>query len=111
MDEFESVYDIADAGSRQRFVVRDEEGCPLIVHNCENATQGTAREILMPAVQRVEDAGYAVVLTVYDEIVCEVPEDFGSAEELAEIMSQSPGTWAEGWPIKVVPWEGFRYKK
>ncbi len=77
----------------------------------ENATQATAREILMPAVQRAEDAGYAVVLTVYDEIVCEVPEDFGSASELAEIMTQSPGDWAKNWPIKVVPWEGIRYRK
>lgn len=77
----------------------------------ENATQATAREILMPAVQRAEDAGYAVVLTVYDEIVCEVPENFGSAEELAEIMTEPPGDWAKNWPIKVVPWEGLRYKK
>jgi DNA polymerase len=77
----------------------------------ENATQATSREVLMPAVQRIEDAGYPVVLTVYDEIVCEVPEGFGSPEELAEIMQQPAGDWMSDWPIKVIPWEGARYKK
>jgi len=91
----------------------------------ENATQATAREIMEAAKQRVaaawdpllRECGYisheesCVVLSVYDEVVCEVPESFGSLEELAAIMVESAGEWADGWPIKVVPWSGERYKK
>ncbi len=77
----------------------------------ENATQATSREALVPAMKRVEAAGYIIILPVYDEIVCEVPEDFGSAEELVELMEVSPGTWAADWPITADAWEGARYKK
>ena len=77
----------------------------------ENAVQATSREILAPAVKRAEDAGYHVILTVYDEIVCEVPENFGSEKEFAEIMNECPGDWAKDWPIKVETWTGKRYRK
>lgn len=79
----------------------------------ENATQATAREILAHASLRVEAAGYPIILTVYDEIVTEPEIGFGSAEELAAIMSDGP-TWAHGWPIRVEAWEsgpGGRYRK
>ncbi len=77
----------------------------------ENATQATAREILVPAIQRAEDAGYKIILTMYDELVCEVPENFGSAEELTAIMTQPLPDWAADWPIRATAWEGKRYKK
>lgn len=77
----------------------------------ENATQATSREVLEVVKPAAEAKGYEIILSVYDEIVCEVPEDFGSAEELAEIMSTTTEPWFENWPIKVVPWEGNRYKK
>ena len=35
--------------------------------------------------QRVEAAGYPIVLHVHDEIICEVPEGFGSTEDLTRI--------------------------
>ena len=90
----------------------------------ENATQGTAREILEVAKQRVAELWYklllqsgylrsgetCIVLSVYDEIVVEVPKNFGSVEEMVEI-SQQPIDWAPGWPIKMVGWEGLVYKK
>ena len=81
----------------------------------ENAVQATSREILVPAMHRVRkewDIGKTpIILTVYDEIVCEVPEGFGSKKELEEIMAVSPGDWAAGWPISVDAWEGNRYRK
>jgi len=77
----------------------------------ENATQATSREVLAPATLRAQARGYNVILTVYDEIVCEVPKNFGSKEEFVEIMRQSPGKWADGWPINVDAWQGDRYKK
>ena len=111
MDGRRRVYDLADCGPRKRFVVRDGQGRPLIVHNCENATQATARQLLVPAMLRLRAAGYPIVLSVYDEIVAEPEDGFGSVEEFEEILKECPGDWAEGWPIGVDCWEGTRYKK
>lgn len=91
----------------------------------ENATQAASREILIPAMLRLEKYGYKVILSVYDEIVCEMPYGKGSAKELEEIMAESPGdwgdmlpkgsrynmNWARDYPIRVDAWEGERYKK
>lgn len=120
----ESVYDIANAGPNSRFVVRDKDGQPLIVHNCENLVQAVSREVLKEAMLRLaaeydpalRRAGAlasdesSIILTVYDEIVAEVPKDFSSKDEFEAIMGEVP-EWAAGWPIKVDAWIGDRYKK
>lgn len=80
---------------------------------CENATQATSRELLENAKAAVIKYGYHPILTVYDEIVCEENKSFGSAKELATIMSECVMNepWAAGWPVSVDPWQGDRYKK
>ena len=81
---------------------------------CENAVQATSRELLKPAEMAIERASYPVVLSVYDEIVCDVPASHGSAKEFFEIVAEAVAKlkWAEGWPIRMdEPWEGGRYKK
>lgn len=82
----------------------------MIVHNCENATQATARQILTPAMLRLNKYGYPIVLSVYDEIVCDTPKDHGSLQEFKEIIGERVGFFRE-WPISVDVWEGDRYKK
>lgn len=77
----------------------------------ENACQATSREILVPAMLRAEEAGYPIVMSVYDEIVCEVPDDHGSLKEFLEIMKGPLPDWCADWPIGVDGWEGQRYKK
>jgi DNA polymerase len=76
----------------------------------ENCCQAIARDILAEGMFRLEDAGYLLVLTVHDENICEVPEGFGSPEELAELMSIVP-TWAGGLPVAVSAWKDRRYVK
>lgn len=76
----------------------------------ENATQAHAREVLVPAIARAEAAGYGVILTVYDEIVCEVPANYGSVAEFKELMEIRPD-WAADWPIRAEVWQGERYRK
>ena len=76
----------------------------------ENVTQATCRELMMPAALRLEENGYPLILTVYDEAVTEPMANFGSADELSELMAIMPG-FASNWPIRVDAWEGQRYRK
>ena len=76
----------------------------------ENATQSVSREILVPAMLRIQEAGYDIILDVYDEIVAEVLLSFGSKEEFRDLMVIKED-WFDWWPISVDVWEGDRYKK
>ena len=90
----------------------------------ENLVQATSRELLEVAKLRVaaeydpplrasgflrEDES-SIILTVYDEIVVEVPEGFSSKQEFESIMGELPD-FAKNWPITVDAWEGDRYRK
>jgi DNA polymerase len=74
----------------------------------ENVVQATARDLLVAAMQRLEAAGYPIIMHVHDEIVAEVPNGTGSAEEFARIMSEVPA-WAEGLPVTVKAHNGPRF--
>lgn len=77
----------------------------------ENIVQATARDILMPALLRLDATGYPIVLHVYDEAVAEVPKGFGSAAEMEQIMMQ-PLPWTAGWPVRASGgWRGRRFRK
>ncbi|MDE2468937.1 MAG: hypothetical protein KGL35_09385 [Bradyrhizobium sp.] len=77
---------------------------------CENICQGIARDVLVDGMFEAEARGYPIVLTVHDELLTEVPEDFGSPEELREIMIK-PAPWRAGLPLDAKCWAGFRYEK
>lgn len=76
----------------------------------ENAVQGLCRDIIATAMLALERAGYTVIASVHDEVICEVPKDFGSVEEMVEIMCRVPD-WAKGFPIAAEGDDGARYGK
>lgn len=76
----------------------------------ENTTQAVARDFLAEAMLRLDAQGYPIVATVHDEVVCEVPQGFGSIEEMETIMREVP-YWGLGCPIEVEGFESVRYQK
>ena len=61
----------------------------------ENIVQGTARDLLANALINAANAGYDTVFHVHDEIICEVPNGYGSVDELCKLMCIKP-EWADG---------------
>ncbi len=76
----------------------------------ENIVSAIARDLLADAMLRIEAAGYPIVLHVHDEIVCEVPNGFGSIDEFTRLMTRKP-SWALELPIAASAWTGSRYTK
>ena len=82
----------------------------------ENAVQATARDLLAAAMLRVEEQlGFPVVLTVHDEIVCDVSADDVSnwndaLKDLEVTMCELP-SWAEGCPVAAEGYHYGRFKK
>ena len=75
----------------------------------ENVVQAIARDVMLDAMFRVEDAGYETVLTVHDEVLTQAGE-YQALESFEEIMSQPVG-WAPGLVVKAKGWIGNRYRK
>ena len=90
-------------------MVRGAEGF-LIVHNCENACQAVARDVMAQALIGLDAWGYETVLTVHDEIVAESTERVGTAEHFSELMTVLPD-WADGLPLVAEGFEDRRYRK
>lgn len=76
----------------------------------ENNTQAIARDILVNGMFKAEAAGYPIVATVYDEILCEVPRGFGDLAAFEKLICELP-EWAAGLPLTAGGWIGKRYRK
>jgi putative DNA primase/helicase len=76
----------------------------------ENAVQAASRDLFAAAMPRLEAAGYPIVLHVHDEIVAEVPDGLGSAEEFLQFITTLPD-WAEGLPVAAKVRNGPRFSK
>jgi DNA polymerase len=79
-------------------------------HLVENIVQAAARDVMASAMLRMEEAGYPIVLTVHDEILCEVPDGHGSLEEFQALM-ETRDPWSRTAPIEAECWEGNRWRK
>ena len=76
----------------------------------ENAVQATARDIMVNGMFKLEAKSYPIVGTVHDEIIMEPQMGFGSVDEAAELMCDTPD-WAEGLPVAADGFRAKRYRK
>jgi DNA polymerase len=76
----------------------------------ENCALGAESDILRRAMRKCEDAGYPIVLHVYDEAVAEVPRSFGSVEEMERLMLDLP-PWTKNLPLTAHGYRAKRYAK
>ena len=93
-------------GEGKRWSRIDTYGPKLV----ENIVQGTARDLLAEAMVNVTKAGYEIVMHCHDEIIAEVPKEFGSLKEMCDIMAVAPD-WASGLPLRADGFECDYYKK
>lgn len=119
--EPEAVFDVLDAGPRARFVALGVSG-PMIVHNCENVTQGFAASILRRALRRLESdwadektgplsAWMPAVMHTHDEIVAETDEDFApEAKRVLKHLMERNDTYDAGLPLKAEVKSNWAYK-
>lgn len=79
----------------------------------ENVVQAACRDVLELGRHPIEKRGIPVLMSVYDELVCEVDENFGSqiGELLVQCMTTNLAPWCDWWPIKAEPWVAKRYRK
>jgi DNA polymerase len=61
----------------------------------ENIVQAVSRDLLSSAMTRLEAARYNICIHIHDELVAEVPIDFGSLDEFQRLITTLPD-WADG---------------
>jgi DNA polymerase len=77
----------------------------------ENITQAFARDVLGHSMPMIEAEGYAIVLSVHDELLTETPDTPAfTSDRLSALMSTVP-PWAPGLPLAAAGFETHRYKK
>ena len=78
----------------------------------ENVVQALARDIMVYSMFMLEKNGFPIILTVHDEIICEVLKALADEKAFAQIMEEREA-WAIDMqlPIAVEPWSGDCYRK
>lgn len=77
----------------------------------ENVCQAVARDVMAHNMPAIEQAGYAIVLSVHDELLTETPQSHKfSAGHLSNLLAANP-PWAPDMPLAAAGFETNRYKK
>jgi len=103
LNDRQICYEGIDTYTR-RFQVTDTYGGKL----AENVTQAVARDVLVDAMLRLEEAGFPLIGTVHDEVLME-----GRDEDLKQVlglMRQNPD-WAEDLPLDATGFIDDRFRK
>lgn len=76
----------------------------------ENVVQAIARDCLAIAMERIEAAGFPIVMHIHDEVILDVPAERADLDAVCEIMRQ-PIPWAPGLILNAAGFTGMYYKK
>ena len=93
-----------NCGLNHRFTVVRPNGELLLVHNC---VQAAAADLLTESIRRTENAGYACVLSVHDEVIAESEKD---EAEFHRLMKMTPA-WGMDLPLDCETHSCERYGK
>jgi len=75
----------------------------------QHSVQAIARDLLAHGMNNVEAAGYPVVMSIHDEVICEIHQgDY--AGNFLDLLCAMPD-WAKGIPLLAEGWVGHRYRK
>lgn len=105
-DMVETVTFMAENPLTRQWERADTYGGKLV----ENIVQAIARDFLVNAIFNLEDKGYTVIGHVHDEIITEDDKDFGSPEEIEELLCKIPA-WGKGCYIGAEGFVTTRYRK
>ena len=77
----------------------------------ENANQAIARDVLASNMPAIDAAGYHIILSVHDELLCETPDTPEyNHETLSRMMATQPA-WALDLPLSAAGFETYAYRK
>lgn len=76
----------------------------------QHAVQAIARDLLANGMEKVEAAGYPVVMSIHDEVLSEVRPEKADIGHFTSKLCELPD-WAAGLPLLASGWAGFRYRK
>jgi DNA polymerase len=65
----------------------------------ENVTQAAARDVLAGNMPLIEDAGYNIVLTVHDEVICAAPNTDEFNDESLSALLSTTSEWVPDLPL------------
>ena len=74
----------------------------------ENCTQATARDILTEAMWRLEQAGFAIIAHVHDEVIIEAPIGKYPVDEVCKRMAENPD-WCPDCPLAAAGYLAHNY--
>lgn len=77
----------------------------------ENLTQAAAADVLMDGLLAAGDAGMNPVLSVHDEIICEVDALDGRDDKDLSLLMTTSSPWAKGLPLAAKGFTAQRYRK
>lgn len=78
----------------------------------ENIVQAIARDCLALTMQRLQDAGYRIVMHIHDEVVVEVPKTTAEADlKLIKDIMDTSISWADGLKLNAEAFISEYYKK
>lgn len=77
----------------------------------ENIVQAVARDLMMPAMVRLEKKGYKALLMVHDEGLTEKTIGEGDLKEFTSIMCERPSWSDDNLIVEAKGWKGPRYRK